>query len=165
MQEICDYGTYDDAEFTGVSFGFGMPPDIVPMLFLPGVLASIWGGPVRLLADELGVELDELRERHETWVAVEPIDCTMMHVEPGQVAAVRFAVEGIVGGEPAIVMEHVNRLTVGRRARLAGAARRPTRRAPGRRHRASPASRSTPTSASTASTTTRPASSPPRPRP
>jgi hypothetical protein len=112
VQEICDYGSYDDADFTGVSFGFGTTPDVVPMLFLPGVLASIWGGPVRLLADELGVVVDELRERHETWTAVEPIDCTMMHVEPGQVAAVRFAVEGIVDGKPAIVMEHVNRLTM-----------------------------------------------------
>jgi 2,4-diaminopentanoate dehydrogenase len=111
VQEICDYGSYDDAEFTGVSFGFGTEPAHTPMLFLPGVLASIWGGPVRLLADELGVELDEIRERHETWTAVEPIDCTMMRVEIGQVAAVRFAVEGVVGGEPRIVMEHVNRLT------------------------------------------------------
>src|ERR1019366_7831981 len=111
VQEICDYGSYDDAEFTGVSFGFGTTPDLVPMLFLPGVLVSIWGGPVRLLADELGVELEELRERYEPWVATEPIDCTMMHVDPGEVAAVRFAVEGIVDGRPRIVMEHVNRLT------------------------------------------------------
>jgi hypothetical protein len=111
VQEICDYGSYDDAEFTGVSFGFGTRPDNVPMLFLPGVLASIWGGPVQLLADELGVVVDELRERHETWTATETIDCTMMTVAPGEVAAVRFAVEGIVGGRPAIVMEHVNRLT------------------------------------------------------
>jgi hypothetical protein len=110
VQEICDYGSYDDAEFTGASFGFGTSPDNVPMLFLPGVLASIWGGPVRLLADELGVELEELRERYETWEATEPIDSTMMRVEPGQVAAVRFAVEGIVQGRTAIVMEHVNRL-------------------------------------------------------
>jgi hypothetical protein len=44
-------------------------------------------------------------------VATEPIDCTMMHVAPGEVAAVRFAVEGMVGGRPRIVMEHVNRLT------------------------------------------------------
>ncbi len=35
----------------------------------------------------------------------------MMRVEPGRVAAVRFSVEGMVGGRPAIVMEHVNRLT------------------------------------------------------
>jgi len=111
VQEICDYGSYDDAAFTGVSFGFGTTPDTVPMLFLPGVLASIWGGPVRLLADELGVELEEMRERYEPWVATEPIDCTMMHVAPGEVAAVRFAVEGMVGGRPRIVMEHVNRLT------------------------------------------------------
>lgn len=111
VQEICDYGSYDDAEFTGASFGFGTTPDVVPMLFVPGVLASIWGGPLQMLADELGVELDEMRERHETWEATEPIDCTMMRVEPGQVAAVRFAVEGIVDGRPAIVMEHINRLT------------------------------------------------------
>lgn len=111
VQEICDYGSYDDAEFTGVSFGFGMPPEHTPMLFLPGVLGSIWGGLVHLLADELGVQLDEIRERHESWATPEPIDCTMMRVEPGTVAAVRFAVEGIVGGEARIVMEHVNRLT------------------------------------------------------
>ena len=135
VQEICDYGSYDDAEFTGVSFGFGTTPDIVPMLFLPGVLASIWGGPVQLLADELGVVVDEMRERYETWTATETIECTMMTVAPGEVAAVRFAVEGIVDGRPAIVMEHVNRLTVGRRARLAGTARRPAGRAPRRGQR------------------------------
>jgi hypothetical protein len=80
-------------------------------MFLPGVLRSIWGGPVRQLADRTGIELDEVRERHETWVTREPIDCTMIHVDPGHIAAVRFAVEGMTGGEPVIVMEHVNRLT------------------------------------------------------
>ncbi len=64
VQEICDYGSYDDAEFTGASFGFGALPDHQPVLFLPGVLASIWGGPVKLLADNSGVEVDELREHH-----------------------------------------------------------------------------------------------------
>jgi 2,4-diaminopentanoate dehydrogenase len=112
VQEVFDYGSYDDAEFTGVSFGFGFTPDQdPPVMFLPGVLRSIWGGPVTHLAECLGIELDEVRERHETWVTPEPIDCTMMHVEPGHVAAVRFAVEGMKGGVPVIVMEHVNRLT------------------------------------------------------
>ena len=55
--------------------------------------------------------IDEFVERHEKWTATETIDCTMMTVEPGQVAAVRFAVEAIVEGRAAIVMEHVNRLT------------------------------------------------------
>jgi 2,4-diaminopentanoate dehydrogenase len=111
VQEIFDYGTYDDAEFTGVSFGFGATPDHTPILFQPGVLASMWGNQVRSLAADLGVELDDIQERHDCWVTAEPIDCTMMYVEPGRVAAVRFAVEGIRGDRAVITMEHVNRLT------------------------------------------------------
>jgi 2,4-diaminopentanoate dehydrogenase len=112
VQEIFDYGSYDDAEFTGVSMGFGAKPDHTPIMFQPGVLASLWGGQVRSLADGLGIELDEVRERHETWATPEPIECTMMTVPPGRVAAVRFAVEGLRDGQPVITMEHVNRLTV-----------------------------------------------------
>jgi hypothetical protein len=111
VQEIFDYGSYDDAEFTGVSMGFGTTPDHTPIMFQPGVLTSLWGGQVKSLADGLGVELDGVRERHETWVTPEPIQCTMMTVPSGGVAAVRFAVEGIRAGLPVITMEHVNRLT------------------------------------------------------
>lgn len=111
VQEIFDYGSYDDAEFTGVSFGFGSTPDHTPIMFAPGVLTSLWGGQVRTLADNLGIELDEVRERHEKWVAPQPIDCAMMRVDTGHVAAVRFGVEGIADGKIAITMEHINRLT------------------------------------------------------
>jgi hypothetical protein len=111
VQEICDYGTYDDAEFTGVTFGFGMDPEDEPILFAPGLLASMWGIQVRSLAADLGVELDEVRERHEIWVTPEPISCTMMEVAVGKVAAVRFGVEGIRDGKVVITMERVNRLT------------------------------------------------------
>jgi hypothetical protein len=111
VQEIFDYGSYDDAEFTGVSMGFGTAPDHTPLMFQPGVLTSLWGGQVRSLADGLGIELDDVRERHETWVTPEPIECVMMTVPPGRVAAVRFAVEGVRAGLPVITMEHVNRLT------------------------------------------------------
>ncbi len=111
VQEIFDYGTYDDAEFTGVSFGFGTSPEHTPIMFAPGVLTSLWGGQVRALAADLGVALDEVRERHEKWVTPRPIDCTMMRVDTGRVAAVRFAVEGVAAGDVVITMEHVNRLT------------------------------------------------------
>ncbi|OBB86229.1 dihydrodipicolinate reductase [Mycobacterium colombiense] len=111
VQEICDYGTYDDAEFTGVSFGFGTDPDHEPILFAPGILASMWGIQVRSLAADLGVELDDMRERHDKWTTPGPISCTMMDVAPGKVAAVRFGVEGIRDGKVVITMEHVNRLT------------------------------------------------------
>ena len=111
VQEIFDYGSYDDAEFTGASFGFGTEPDHEPILFAPGVLASMWGIQVRSLAADLGVELDEVQEWHDKWVTPEPISCTMMDVEPGHVAAVRFGVRGVHDGRTIITMEHVNRLT------------------------------------------------------
>lgn len=111
VQEIFDYGGYADAEFTGVTMGFGASPDHTPLLFEPGVLASLWGGQVRSLADDIGIELDEVRERHETWTTPERIDCIMMTVPPGGVAAVRFGVDGVREGRTVITMEHVNRLT------------------------------------------------------
>jgi hypothetical protein len=111
VQEICDYGSYQDLEFTGASFGFGAMPDHTPIMFQPGVLTSLWGGQVRSLAEDLGVDLDEVRERHEPWVTPQPIECAMMTVAPGRVGAVRFGVEGVRADEVVITMEHVNRLT------------------------------------------------------
>ena len=58
VQEVFDYGSYADAEFTGVSFGFGTTPDHTPIMFSPGVLSSMWGAQVRSLAVDLGIELD-----------------------------------------------------------------------------------------------------------
>ena len=112
VQEIFDYANYDDYEFTGRSMGFGLTAEEeTPMLFLPGVITSMWGGPVRNLAEQLGMELDEIRQRTEPWYATERIECVMATIEPGQMAAARFAVEGVRNGVPVITMEHINRLT------------------------------------------------------
>ncbi|OBI86013.1 dihydrodipicolinate reductase [Mycobacterium asiaticum] len=114
VQEIFDYANYDDYEFTGKSMGFGLKPDDdPPMLFLPGVVVSMFGGAIRNLADHLGITLDEVRQRDERWYTPEPIDCIMTKVEPGGMAAVRFAAEGIVDGQPVITLEHITRLTNG----------------------------------------------------
>ena len=112
VQEIFDYGNYDDPEFTGAAIGFGLTEDHdLPMLYLPGVILSMFGGQVHSLADSLGITLDEVRQRHEHWFTPELIECTMMTVQPGQMAAVQFAVEGVVAGEPVITVEHITRLT------------------------------------------------------
>ncbi|OJZ74600.1 dihydrodipicolinate reductase [Mycobacterium paraffinicum] len=112
VQEIFDYGNYDDAEFTGTAMGFGTAPDDdPPMMFLPGVIVSMWGGQVRSLADNLDIKLDDVRQRVEPWYTPERIECTMMTVQPGHMAAVRFATEGIRDDKPVITLEHVTRLT------------------------------------------------------
>ncbi|MDG4665723.1 dihydrodipicolinate reductase [Mycobacterium sp. 236(2023)] len=112
VKEVFDYGNYDDYEYTGTAMGFGTTPeDDLPMAFQPGVITSMFGGLVRNLASQLDVKLDEVRQRYEPWYTTERIECTMMTVEPGQLAGVRFAVEGVRDGVPVITVEHTTRLT------------------------------------------------------
>ena len=110
VQELVDYSTYEDPEFTGVSFGFGRPADYTPPLAMPGVLRMGWGGMVQMIADRLGIELDEIRESYERCYTDAAFDTPMMHVPKNTCAAVRFQLEGMVDGRPVVVTEHVNRL-------------------------------------------------------
>jgi 4-hydroxy-tetrahydrodipicolinate reductase len=110
VSELMDYSEYPDPNFTGEFFGFGLPLDHPAMLYMPGALTFGWGGMVRLLADALGWELDEIREEHERVAAPETFHTAMGRIEQGSTAAVRFEVTGIVGGRPALVAAHVNRL-------------------------------------------------------
>ena len=111
VQELCDYSSYEDPEFTGVSFGFGRPSDYAPPLAMPGVLRMGWGGMVQMMAYRLGLELDEIRESFERCYADEAFDTPMMHVPKDTCAAVRFQLEGMAHGRPVVVVEHVNRLS------------------------------------------------------
>ncbi len=62
--EIVDYATYDSATVMFDVMGFGKPIDEIPMLLQPGVLSLAWGSVVRQLAAGLGIDLDEVTERH-----------------------------------------------------------------------------------------------------
>ncbi len=110
VMEILNYDTYDQAQVLFETMGFGQPMDHIPLLLLPGVLGLAWGGVVNLIAEGVGVEIDELRETYERQPAPSTFTIPAGAVEKGTVAALRFAVEGMVNGEPAIVLEHVTRL-------------------------------------------------------
>jgi hypothetical protein len=110
VSELMDYSTYEDPGFTGVYFGFGRPLDYAAPLLQPGMLKGGWGGMVLMLADALGMKLDEIREEHERLPAPESFETAMGTIEAGTCAAVRFEVQGIVDGRPALVAAHVNRL-------------------------------------------------------
>jgi hypothetical protein len=110
VSELMDYSTYEDPNFTGVYFGFGRPLDFAAPMLQPGVLRGGWGGMVVMVADALGWKLDEIREEHERLPAPETFETAMGKIEEGTCAAVRFEVQGIVDGRPAIVAAHVNRL-------------------------------------------------------
>ncbi|MEU8800241.1 dihydrodipicolinate reductase [Spirillospora sp. NPDC048819] len=110
-QEIFDYSTYDQPDSVRYLVGMGQPMDYEPPMLMATVPTMVWGGQVRLMAHALGVDLDEIRETVDRL----PLDATvtttsMGDFEKGTQGAVRFEVQGIVEGEPRIVIEHVTRI-------------------------------------------------------
>jgi len=108
--EIVNYATYDSATVMFDVMGFGKPMDEIPMLLQPGVLSIGWGSVVRQLAAGLGLELDGLEEIYVREPAPEDFEIASGHIAKGTAAALRFEVIGLVGGAPAVVLEHVTRL-------------------------------------------------------
>ena len=110
IQEIINYGFYDQVETMRVLFGFGQPPGYDAPLFSSGALTEYWGGVITLIAARLGVELEEIRETHEVAVMDRDLDIAVGRIDAGTTAAIRFDVQGIVNGRPAIVVEHYTRV-------------------------------------------------------
>ena len=109
-QEIINYATYNQPETIVEIMGFGKPLDHTPVLLMPGMLGFAWGGTLRLLAEGLGVEIEEIREVHERLPAEKPMQLGPYTIEVGTTAALRFEIQGIVDGRPALIVEHVTRL-------------------------------------------------------
>ncbi len=110
-QEIFDYSTYDQPDSVRYLVGMGQQMDYQPPMLAPSVPTMVWGGQVRLIARGLGVELDEIRETLDRRPLDETVTTrTMGEFEAGTQGAVRFEVQGIVDGEPRIVIEHVTRI-------------------------------------------------------
>ncbi|MEU0437852.1 dihydrodipicolinate reductase [Streptomyces sp. NPDC006290] len=110
-QEIFDYSTYEQEESVRYLVGMGQPMDYEPLMLAPSIPTMVWGGQIRLMARGLGVELDDIRETLERRPLTETVNTrTMGEFAAGTQGAVRFEVQGIVGGEPRIVIEHVTRI-------------------------------------------------------
>ena len=112
-QEIFDYSTYDAPEAVRLLVGMGEPMDYDPPMVSAGVPTMVWGGQVRMIARALGVELDGIHETLERRPLKEDVTTALGLFERGTQGALRFEVQGIVDGEPRIVVEHVTRIAPG----------------------------------------------------
>ena len=110
IQEIFRYDGYPVTFVMFDVFGFGKPMEYQAIMSMPGVQSGSWGPPVRMIADRLGVELDEIRETYEKVVTPRTLEVAAGTIEAGTVGAVRFETIGVVNGRDAIVIEHVNRM-------------------------------------------------------
>jgi 2,4-diaminopentanoate dehydrogenase len=109
-QEIFDYTTYDQPDSVRYLIGMGEPMDYEPPMVAPTVPTMVWGGQVRLIARALGIELDEIRETLLRRELDETVTNSMGEFVKGSQGALRFEVQGIVDGEPVIVVEHITRI-------------------------------------------------------
>lgn len=110
-QEIFDYSAYDQPDSVRYLVGMGQPMDYEPPMIAPTVPTMVWGGQVRLMARALGVDLDEIRETVQRRpLAADVTTAAMGDFASGTQGALRFEVQGIVGGVPRIVVEHVTRI-------------------------------------------------------
>jgi 2,4-diaminopentanoate dehydrogenase len=111
VHELFNYALYDAPDVVRNVIGLGGPMDRLPQMLHTESLMMVWAPMVRVLADLLGAELDDIT----TSVERRPLERTievdgMGTFEEGTLGAFRFEVTGIVSGHPLIVMEHVTRI-------------------------------------------------------
>jgi 2,4-diaminopentanoate dehydrogenase len=110
-QEIFDYTAYDQPEAVRNLIGMGRSMDEMPMMVAPSVPTMVWGGQVRLMARALGVEVEEIRETLDRRALEQTVETDLMGTfDAGTQGGLRFEIQGIVGGEPRIVVEHITRI-------------------------------------------------------
>jgi len=80
------------------------------MLEHPEILIMAWGATVPMMAYAVGIELDEITTTWDKWVTHEEIKTVKGVIQPGEVAAINFTVNGVYQGETRIQLEHVNRV-------------------------------------------------------
>ena len=111
MQEIFDYALYDAPSVVRDVIGFGGSMDALPLMLHDFSLQMVWAPMVRLVAEMLEVELDEVRTTVERRPLDRSIDVPGMGVfDEGTQGAFRFEVQGIVAGRPFVVAEHITRI-------------------------------------------------------
>lgn len=111
IQEVFNYALYDQPDVVREIIGFGGSMDETPLMLFDFSLEMVWAPMVRLLADLLEVELDEVATHVERRPLARTVEVPGMGTfEAGTQGAFRFEVQGVVDGRPLIVVEHITRI-------------------------------------------------------
>jgi 4-hydroxy-tetrahydrodipicolinate reductase len=101
VNEAADTTFYDSPD-TEKPVGFGRPIDHPQLQQMAAKGTAIFGEAVRLVADALGVELDEVRPVAEFAQTTADLDLGSWTIAAGCVAGVFISWQGIVGGKTVI---------------------------------------------------------------
>jgi hypothetical protein len=111
VQEMMNYGAYDDKEMLFGFYGFGCRPAAFDSAPMRQAFRRSLGGSVAMIADGLAIELDEVSEEIEFAVTAESFAIRTGQIAAGTIAAERIRLSGLVAGVPRIVVEHVTRVS------------------------------------------------------
>lgn len=111
VQEIFNYGLYDQPQVVREVIGFGQGMAQLPRMLEDFSLKMVWEPVVRIMASALEYPLDSV----ETFVERRPLEQTvdvpgMGIFEKGTQGAFRFEVRGIRNGVTRLVVEHITRI-------------------------------------------------------
>jgi 2,4-diaminopentanoate dehydrogenase len=106
------YASYNQPRYHIDAGGmWGAPCDhSLEPLFAAGILEAGMGAPVRLLAEALSIELDQVIANVEFAEAPEAFVLPMGGISRGSLAGFRFEVLGLIGDRPAVGIEHITRI-------------------------------------------------------
>lgn len=101
---------YWEGEGITLFYGFGQHDAAKSHMLTPGVLTTMHETTVHMLAEALGVEVDEIVEDHSLIHADEAFDVASGHIPVGTISGVWYKVIGMVDGKALVSVEHVERL-------------------------------------------------------
>ncbi len=111
VQEIFNYGLYDQPEVVREIIGFGKSMDELPRMLEESALKTVWGPMVQIVADALGAPLDSIETVVERRALQKTVDVDGMGTfAAGTQGAFRFEVQGMIAGKPRFVVEHITRI-------------------------------------------------------
>ena len=110
-QELFTSALYAAPDVGRDVIGLGGPMDVLPQMLQEESLMMVWAPMLRILADLMGVEIDEIT----TTVERRPLERTievpgMGTFEAGTLGAFRFEVAARIGDRTPFVVEHVTRI-------------------------------------------------------
>jgi 2,4-diaminopentanoate dehydrogenase len=101
VQERIPCGAYRVPGFFAM-MGFGRTPEQDAELYPAGAMIAHLAPPLRLLAQGLGLTLEEIREHRDIALADRHYRFEAGEISPGTIASVRMRFDGIVDGQPRV---------------------------------------------------------------
>lgn len=111
--EVVDMTRYPSFHMVQEVMGFGLPPDAPNGVdtYMGDVYEAPFYLSMRMIADGLGIELEDVQYNREVAVVDEDLTVAAGTFKAGTVAAQKFQFVGILHGRPAITLEWVWRVT------------------------------------------------------